>query len=388
MTASLRWEFATAGRIVFGPGVARDAAAMAVACGTRVLVVTGATSGRAEWLVAGLNAAGASPSVIAVAGEPDVRTVADGAAFAVREATEVVVAVGGGSAIDAGKAIAALATNGGDVFDYLEVVGGGRPLQAAPLPFIAIPTTAGTGSEVTRNAVVAVPDQRVKVSLRSTLMLPRAAIVDPELTYSLPPQVTAFTGLDALTQNIEPFLSPRATPLTDAICREGIRRAARSLRAAVRDGQHAAAREDMAVASLCGGLALANAGLGAVHGLAGPLGGMFAAPHGALCAALVAPVLSANVAALASREPRHPALSRVGDLARWLGGRRVANPMDTVDWLAALTAELAIPRLSAWGVHPAHIPTIVEQAARSSSMKGNPIALTAEELASIVANAL
>jgi len=383
-----RWEFATAGRIVFGRGVARDAPAMVAAWGTRVLVVTGATPARAEWLVNGLAAFGTSPSVISAAAEPAVQFVADGARLAVREAIEVVVAVGGGSAIDAGKAIAALATNDGDIFEYLEVVGRGRPLQAPPLPYVAIPTTAGTGSEVTRNAVVAVPEQRVKVSLRSPLMLPRVAIVDPELTYSLPPDVTAFTGLDALTQNIEPLLSPRATPVTDAICREGIRRAVGSLRTAVRDGQHAEARENMAVASLCGGLGLANAGLGAVHGLAGPLGGMFAAPHGALCASLLAPVLAANIAALASRDPRHPALSHAVELSRWLTGRADASALDGVRWLAALTTDLSIPRLSAWGVHPHHIPTIVQQAAASSSMKGNPIALTADELASILANAL
>ncbi len=388
MTTAARWEFATAGRIVFGRGVARDALASVVAYGSRVLVVTGATPARAEWLVSGLASLGTSPSVIAVAGEPDIQFVSDSAAFAVREAIEVVVAVGGGSAIDAGKAIAALATNNADILEYLEVVGRGRPLQVPPLPVVAIPTTAGTGSEVTRNAVLAVPERHVKVSLRSPLMLPRLALVDPELTYTLPAGVTAFTGLDALAQNLEPFLSPRATPLTGAICREGIQRAARSLRAAVRDGQHTRAREDMAVASLCGGLALANAGLGAVHGLAGPLGGMFAAPHGALCASLLAPVLGANIAAMTSREPQHPALARATDLARWLTGRAEARAMDGVEWLAALTADLAIPRLSAWGVRPHHIPAVVQQAAASSSMKDNPIALTTDEISSIVASAV
>jgi alcohol dehydrogenase class IV len=388
VTAPARWEFATAGRILFGRGVARDAPAMVAAFGRRVLVVSGATAARAEWLVDGLTAVGSSPTLVCASGEPDVRFAADCAAFAARKAFDAVVALGGGSAIDAGKAIAALATNAGDVFDYLEVVGRGRPLTAPPLPFVAIPTTAGTGSEVTRNAVLAVPGQRVKVSLRSPLMLPRVAVVDPELTYSVPPDVTAFTGLDALTQNIEPFLSPRATSLTDGFCLEGIRRAGRSLAAAVHDGHDADAREDMAVASLCGGLALANAGLGAVHGLAGPLGGTFAAPHGAVCAALVAPVLATNVEALAARDPRNPALTRADEVARRLTGSRTAVARDGVEWLAALTAELRIPRLSAWGVGPADIAAVVDQAARSSSMKANPIALTTEELASLVARAL
>jgi alcohol dehydrogenase class IV len=388
VTAAARWEFATAGRILFGRGAARDAAANAAAFGARVLVVTGATPSRAEWLVNDLSARGASPALIAVSGEPEVGFVADCAGYAVRKAFEAVVAVGGGSVIDAGKAIAALASNPGDPIDYLEVVGRGQPLTAPPVPFVAVPTTAGTGSEVTRNAVLTVPDRRVKVSLRSPLMLPRLAVVDPELTYSVPPELTAYTGLDALTQNIEPFLSPRATPLTDGCCREGIRRAARSLRAAVGDGRDARAREDMAVASLCGGLALANAGLGAVHGFAGVLGGRYAAPHGAVCAALVAPVLAANVAALTAREPSNPALGRAGEVARLLTGNREAVARDGVEWLEALTADLRIPRLSAWGAGSGDIPAVVEQAARSSSMKANPILLTTEELASVFDRAL
>jgi alcohol dehydrogenase class IV len=388
VTAAPRWEFATAARIVFGRGVAREAPAAVSAFGTRVLVVTGSDPARADWLVAGLAELGASPSVVATPGEPDVHFIARHAASAARAAIDVVVAVGGGSAIDAGKAIAALAANDGDIFDYLEVVGRGCVLKTPPLPFIAVPTTAGTGSEVTRNAVVTVPEQRVKVSLRSPMMLPQVAIVDPDLTRTLPRDATAFTGLDALTQNIEPFLSSRAMPLTDAVCREGIRRAARSLRTVVHDGGNADAREDMAVASVCGGLALANAGLGAVHGLAGPLGGMFGAPHGALCAALLAPVLAANVAALESREPRSAALLRAALVAKWLTGRRAATAIDAVDWVAALTADLAIPRLSHWGVRAADIPAIVEQAVRSSSMKGNPIELTPDELTSVITSAL
>jgi alcohol dehydrogenase class IV len=355
------------------------------ALGARALVVTGATPTRAEWLV---NALGPEVRLIYVEGEPTVAFAHDGAEFARRKAIDVVVAVGGGSAIDAGKAIAALATNPGDIFDYLEVVGRGQPLTAPPLPFVAIPTTAGTGSEVTRNAVLAVPEHRVKVSLRSPLMLPRAAIVDPELTYDVPPAITAYTGLDALTQNIEPFLSHRATPLTDGICREGIRRAARSVRTACTDGRNAGAREDMAMASLCGGLALANAGLGAVHGLAGPVGGMFNAPHGAVCAALLASVMTANLAALDARAPGHPARERAAEVAGLLTGRPDAAAAEGVAWLRALAADLGVRGLAAWGVGPGDIPAIVEQAAKSSSMKGNPIALTVDELATVLAAAI
>lgn len=202
--------------------------------------------------------------------------------------------------------------NGGDPLDYAEVIGHGRPLERRSLPLIAIPTTAGTGAEVTRNAVIGSPEHRVKVSLRSPLMLPEVAIVDPELTRDLPPALTASTGLDALTQLIEPLVSCRTNPLTDALCRSGIQRAARSLRRAVEHGEDLVAREDMSLASLFSGLALANAALGAVHGLTGPLGGMFEASHGALCASLLPAVMEANVRALRHRAgtPRPAALQR------------------------------------------------------------------------------
>jgi alcohol dehydrogenase class IV len=381
VSTGARWEFATATRILFGRGTATEAASIVGSLGRRALVVSGSTPTRAEWLVDALAAANLEPRLIYVEGEPTVTFAADAAAFARRTSVDVVVAVGGGSALDAGKAIAALATNAGDVFDYLEVVGRGLALGTAPLPFVAIPTTAGTGSEVTKNAVLAVPERRVKVSLRSPLMLPRAAIIDPELTRTLPPAATAFTGLDALTQNIEPFLSQRSAPLTDALCREGIGRVARSLRRAWTDGEDLDAREDMAVASLCGGLALANAGLGAVHGLAGPIGGMFNAPHGAVCAALLPRVLRVNLAALDARAPGHRARLRVGAVARLLTGIDGATADDGVDWLAEIVHSLGVPTLAAWGVTAADLPAIIEQAARSSSMAANPVTLTPDELA-------
>ncbi len=382
------WEFATAARIVFGRGAAREAAGIVAALGRRALVVTGATPARAEWLVEGLEAAGVTTKLIYVEGEPDAEFVHTSAAYARRKAIDVVAAVGGGSAMDAGKAIAALAANDGDIFEYLEVVGQGRALSAAPLPCVAVPTTAGTGSEVTRNAVVTVARQRVKVSLRSPLMLPRVALVDPALTDSLPPDLTAFTGLDALTQNLEPFLSPRATPLTDGICREGLVRGARALRRAWADGTDTDARDDLAVASLCGGLALANAGLGAVHGLAGPIGGLCAAPHGAVCAALLAPCAAANLGALRARAPGHPALARMHEAAALLTARPDATADDLVDWLGALAEDLRIPRLSRWGLTGADVAAIVDQAGRSSSMKGNPIVLTAAEIEAAMAGAV
>jgi alcohol dehydrogenase class IV len=279
-------------------------------------------------------------------------------------------------------------TNTGDLLDDLEVIGKGKPVAHPPMPFIAIPTTAGTGAEVTRNAVLASPEHRVKVSLRSAHMLPRVALVDPELTHSLPPQVTASTGLDALTQLIEPFVSIKANPMTDAFCREGLRRAARSLRQAYEYGNNVTAREDMALASLLGGLALANAGLGAAHGFAGPVGGMFPAPHGAVCARLLPHVMAVNVRAIAERMPGSDALRRYDEVARILTGSEKAAASDAVAWVRELCQVFGVPSLGSYGVAAREVPALVEQAAVASSMKSNPIQLTRDEMQEILTQAL
>jgi len=301
---------------------------------------------------------------------------------------DVVISLGGGSAIDAGKAIAAVATNGGEPLDFLEVVGKGRELSIPPLPFIAAPTTAGTGSEVTRNAVLGSSGHGVKASMRSPLMLPRIALIDPELTYGLPPAVTASTGLDALTQLIEPYVSARANPLVDAICIEGMKRAAGALPQAFHDGGDVEARRDMSLASLFGGLALANAGLGVVHGFAAPLGGQWKAPHGALCAALLPHGMAANVAAMRARAPEHPALERYAAIACLLTGKNDANAENGIEWVRALCVELNIPALRVWGISQADLAGVVDKAAHASSMKANPIPLTAGELLAMVRAAL
>jgi alcohol dehydrogenase class IV len=314
--------------------------------------------------------------------------VLSGAQRARDDRCDLVIGIGGGSVVDTGKAIAALLTNEGDLLDYLEVIGRGQPLTRPSAPYIAIPTTAGTGSEVTRNAVLASPRHRVKVSMRSPLMLPRLAVVDPELTHSMPPGLTASTGLDAFTQVLEPYVSHRANPVTDAICREGLRRAAHSLRRAYEDGSDAAAREDMALVSLFGGLALANAGLGAVHGFAGPLGGMFDGPHGALCARLLPYVMETNVRALQSRMSGSPILARYDEVARILTGKASARAMDGVLWVQDLCQALDVPPLSTFGLTTADFPKVVDQARKASSMKANPIVLTDEELGEILKRAV
>jgi len=379
----MQFAFATATRILFGEGMVREAAPAARAMGRRALVVTGASRGRASALIAELDAV-----PFGVAGEPSLASIRLGAAAAREARCGVVVAMGGGSAIDAGKAIAALVTNPGDALDYLEVIGGGHPLQHAAAPFIAIPTTAGTGSEVTMNAVLASAEHQVKASLRSPLMLPRLALVDPELTYGLPRTITASTGLDALTQLIEPYVSVRANVMTDMYCVEGIRRAAGALARVWEHPDDREARGDMAFASLLGGLSLANAGLGAVHGFAAPVGGMFPAPHGATCAAVLPHAMEMNVRALRQRAPESLALARYGEIGRLLTGRPYATAEDGVAWTREICRRLEIPPLRAYGVREADIPLLVEKAAKASSMKGNPLVLTPQELTEMIGQAI
>jgi len=384
----MRFEFATAGRIVFGEGTALDAAPAAARMGTRALLVTGATGERAKPLEAALAASGLAVIPFRVAGEPTIELIRQGAEFARGERCNLTIALGGGSAIDAGKALAAMLTNAGEPLDYLEVIGRGQPLVHASAPFIAIPTTSGTGSEVTRNAVLASPERRVKASLRSPHMLPRLALVDPELSAGLPRPLTAATGLDALTQLIEPYVSSRANPMTDMFCVEGMRRAALALPRAWEDGGDREARREMAWASLLGGLALANAGLGAVHGFAAPIGGRFPAPHGAACAAVLPHAMEINVEALRRRAPDSAALTRYAEIGRLLTRRPQAEAEDGVRWVAALCRKLEIPGLLAYGVSEGDADALVEGAARASSMQANPIKLTEEELREILKRAM
>jgi alcohol dehydrogenase class IV len=384
----MRFEFATAQRVLFGGGTSRQAGVLARKAGTRALVVTGRDTARAQFLLDSLRENGVSAAVFPVAGEPSIDTILQGGAVACREQCDLVVSLGGGSALDAGKAIAAMLTNPGDVLDYLEGIGGGKVLEEPSAPFIAIPTTAGTGSEVTRNAVLASPEHRQKISLRGPSMLPSVAIIDPELTWGVPPAITASTGLDALTQVIEPYVCVRSNPMTDAFCVEGMRRAARSLRIAFEDGRQAAAREDMAVASLFGGLALANAGLGAVHGFAGAIGGMIPAPHGAICAALLPHVMEANLSALRQREPRQDALRRYEEIGRLLTGRAGASADDGVAWVRQLVSEVRIAPLGSYGLAQEDMAEVIEKASKANSMKANPIVLTTEEQREILRRAI
>lgn len=374
------FAFATATEILFGRGQAVQAAGRIAALGNRVLLVQGGNPARSDWLARAL--AGCQVTRFSVPREPDAELVQAGVDLARQAGVQVVVALGGGAVIDAGKAIAALMPAPRPMMDHLEVVGLGLPLDEAPLPFVALPTTAGTGAEVTRNAVIGVPDHARKVSLRDLRMLPRLAVVDPALTDHCPRAITLASGLDAITQVIEPFVSPRANPMTDALCRDAI---PRGLAALIRlmAGEDAAARDEMAWVSLCGGIALANAGLGAVHGLAGPLGGLTGAAHGAICGALLPPVLVANRAAVAD-----PA--RLDQVGRWIAGafglRDTALP-NAARHLAGWARQQGLPGLRDMGIDATAQAKAAEAASSSSSMKANPVPLSADSLRSIMEQA-
>ena len=379
----MNFEFATATRIIFGnhtlPRLGGEVATVA----QRALLVTGGNPARAQATLDTLEASGVVCAVFTVSGEPTLEDALNGRERAITHQAQAIVALGGGSVLDAGKAIAALATNRQHPLAYLEVIGDAQPLTERPLPFFAVPTTAGTGAEVTHNAVLKSNEHQRKVSLRDRMMIPTLALVDPTLTHSLPPSITASTGMDALTQVIEPYVSKNATPLTDALALHGIQVIARSLVRAYHHGDDADARSDMALGSLIGGIVLSNAKLGAVHGFAGVLGGMFPAPHGAICAILLPLVMQANIDALTDQH--HPTLDKFTHIAQTILNR--PNLTDLVAWVQALVQELNIPLLSAYGVTEADFDEIVNQSMLASSMKGNPLVLDRATLRHIITQA-
>lgn len=384
----MRFEFVTATKIIFGASTLKELDKLLPQYGSRAFVVTGSKPERAAPLFNILDGKKIAYSVFTAAGEPTIDDARRGTAQAREASCDFVIGIGGGAVLDAGKAIAALLTNPGDPLDYLEVIGKGKAIQNPAAPYIAIPTTAGTGAEVTSNAVLASPEHQVKVSLRSPFMLPRLALVDSTLTHSSPPQITAQSGLDAITQVLEPYVSNRANPMTDALCRDGLRRGARSLLRAYQQPDDAVSREDMALVSLFGGLALSNAKLGAVHGFAGPFGGMFDAPHGGICARLLPFVMEINIHALQTRQPDSDALRRYDEIAQLLTGNDAAIAQDGIHFIQALCSAMDIRPLSTYGLTPSDFPSLIEKSTVASSMQGNPIKLTMDEMHHILAAAL
>jgi alcohol dehydrogenase class IV len=379
------YSFSTA-QVIFGLGASVGVAAHAARMGRRCLLVTGSRPERCAWLLEELKVMMDDVRQVSLAGEPETGFVRDQTESGRKAGCDVVVAIGGGSVIDAGKALAALIANRGDVYEYLEVVGQGRPLERDPLPMVAVPTTSGTGAEVTANAVLLSPEHGVKVSLRAPSLVPSVAVVDPELTVSLPPRQTCASGMDALTQLMECFVSHAASPLTDPLCRDGMARAGRSLRRAVTCGDDLAARTDMALASLFSGMALANGKLGAVHGFAAPLGGMLGASHGEICATLLPHVMEANINALRAADTSHPALDRYAEVGQILAGEREA--MAGVRFTRALCADLGVRGLGELRLDTSRVDEAARKAALASSMKGNPVVLDHDQLVAILLRAL
>ncbi len=382
------FEILTAGRIVFGCGSLQRVPELVKSHGDRAMVLMGIPLECAAPLLEQLKISRIEYRLFHIHGEPTVNRVCEATEAARDFRPHAVIGLGGGSAVDAAKATAALAVNPGEPIEYLEVIGCGRPLAELPLPCIAVPTTAGTGSEVTKNAVLLSQEHRLKVSMRHEHLLPKAAVIDPQMTLTVPPQVTAFTGLDAVTQLIEPMVSLRANPFVDALCRQGLKEAVHALPAAFADGNDLRAREAMSFAALCGGFALANAGLGAVHGFAGVIGGMFPAPHGAVCARLLPLVMKANIRALQQREPRSPALEAYRQIAVILTADPEAAAEQGCEWIQDFCGRFSVPPLSAYGMTPDEVSTVVSMAMQASSMKGNPVKLTNEELTDILLKAL
>jgi alcohol dehydrogenase len=387
------FAISTLPRIVFGDGVLSRVPELAGECGRRALLVTGASTLRnsPHWdaLVNGLQARGIAWEQVSVCGEPSPQLV-DEAAKRFRDAgIEVVIGIGGGSVMDAAKAVSGLLRGYHSVLDYLEGIGPELPYSGPAVPFIAVPTTAGTGSEATRNAVLSVQGENgFKKSFRHELLVPRYAVVDPELLATCPPGLIAANGMDALTQLLESYVSLKANPFTDALALSGIAMVRDSL-LPWHDGQSDGAghRRGMAYAALLSGITLAQVGLGSVHGLASPLGAFFPIPHGVVCGTLVAACTEVNIRALSAREPDSPALAKYSDLGRLLADEHDLDDETAREVLLEIliewTDDLALPRLSEYGLTAADIPRVVANC-RGSSMKTNPVVLADDEVAGVL----
>ena len=383
----IKFQFATSTQIIFENGAFKKVPGLIKNLGNKVLIVSGKNQKLANQLSDWLSALKFESQLFSIKTEPTTHDIEIGTELARKSACNIVIGVGGGSVIDSAKAIAALATNSGELADYLEIIGNGRKLEEAPFPYIAIPTTAGTGAEVTKNAVIKSVEHNVKVSLRSDLMFPAFAVIDPELTLSMPPEITASTGVDALTHLLETFVSCQSNPFIDMICREGMTRIAKYLERAFLNGNDLEARENMAMASMFGGMALANVKLGAVHGFAGPLGGMFPIPHGAVCACLLPAVMELNIRVLKEKE-LETQLQKFDELARILTQNNSALAQDGAVWVKEMVKKLKIPALSDFQLTPDSFPELIEKARNSSSMKGNPVELDNAQLFEILNKSL
>jgi alcohol dehydrogenase class IV len=374
------FEFISPTRIIFGKGGFRKCGVLARELGNNALVITGSGKVSVDGLRNLLRAEGIKWTEYRVKDEPNIGIILDGIRIAKDAKCDHVICLGGGSVMDAGKAVAAMMTNPGNLMDYLEVVGKGNSVNIQGLPVINIPTTAGTGSEITRNSVILVPEGKVKVSMRGKGMVAAFALIDPELSYSLSPETTATTGMDALTQVIEAYMSNSANPISDAYAIEGIRRGAESVLKAFQHGRDEEARENMVLTALFSGIALSQAGLGAVHGFASVIGGLTDAPHGAICACLLSSALRANFEEINKKIDDNDSLIRFSKISQILTGTSTASPQSAIQWIRDLCKKLEIKGLSSLGVKMEDFDSIVQKAVVSSSMKKNPVILSEDAL--------
>jgi alcohol dehydrogenase class IV len=384
----MQFEFSTASKIIFGSGMFTSVGEIVKRLGKKTLIVCGAPQYLLTKLKKLLDEESIVYTIYHTAGEPTINSIQDTLATIGQTTYASIIGIGGGSAIDTAKTISAMLTNPGDLTEYLEVIGFNKPLKFPTLPLIAIPTTAGTGSEVTKNAVIGIPTHRVKVSLRSDYLLPKISLIDPELTLSLPKNHTATTGLDALTQLIEAYTCLNPSPMIDPICIEGITRAARSFIKAYDDGDDLIARENMSLASLFSGIALANVKLGVVHGLAGVIGDITNAPHGAICASLLSTAMTVNITAIRNRMPNHPVLERYTKVGKVLTNDPSATAENASLWVRNFCHHVKIQPLKSLGLAESDFDDLIERTQQSSSMKGNPIILFNDEIRTILQNSM
>jgi alcohol dehydrogenase class IV len=375
------FSFISPQSIHFGRGQGQQTAALAKSFGEAALLVHGASARRAEWLIKSCQNAGLTTKTISCQSEPSLPDIELALAQLEGFHPNVVIALGGGSVIDFAKALAALMRCSGRPLDYLEIVGGGKPIDHPPIPMIALPTTAGTGSEVTKNAVITVPEHSIKVSLRDPRMVPDIAIIDAALMQGAPQRVALTAGLDAVVQVIEPYLSVKANPMTDAICHAAIPIGLKVLRDLV-ENDAPEAWDSMAWVSTCGGLALANSGLGAVHGFAGVIGGKSNAPHGEICGALLPAVLESHLRKAEGQTETHKRLQWILDLmdthfAQSEGGMGVSG-------LRRWSTKMGLRGLEDMGLSVSDFSEVVTAASKASSMKGNPFSLSVRELLQIL----
>ena len=375
------FQLCTPNHLHIGTGTLSKLPILAAHLPTPIIILTGPRKTRHEPLWESLSSLPTQQLIpLENKGEPTADHLQTFTQIARKKGGRSVIAMGGGSVIDMGKALAAMLTNTHPLTSYLEIIGDGNPLDQPPAPMIAIPTTAGTGAEVTRNAVIAIPEANVKVSLRHRSMIPDSVIVDPILTLSTPPNITAATGLDALTQLIEAFCSNRSHPFTDALCRSGLTHLAHALETAYHESDHLAARSTMAYAALLSGIALTHVGLGSVHGFAGPLGGRLGNAHGEICATLLPAAIKINIQALHERQPNHLAIKKYDEAATLILNQPNATHHDLCNWIQQTLIKMRIPTLQQAGLTPDQFMPTLQQAQQATSMKCNPIELTQDEL--------